>query len=144
MRVLDLIGSRKEVFSISERDSVLQAAQYLHEKQVRATAVVNAFGEIVGVISQSDISDKVAAQNLCPAWIKVSDIMSRSLITVAPETSFEDSLRLMEQCGVHHLLVVDDREEFHGMLSVNDLMRAMVSDEKERANVLESYLFAVR
>lgn len=144
MRVSDLIGSRNEVFSISEQDSILQAAQYLHVKQVRAAGVVNAFGELVGVLSQSDISDKVAAQNLCPAWIKVSDIMSRSLITVTPETSFDDSLRLMQQCGVHHLLVVDDREEFHGMLSVNDLLSAMVSDEKERANILESYVFAVR
>ncbi len=144
MRVSDLIGSRKEVFAISEQDSVLRAAQYLHEKQVRATGVVSAAGEIVGAISQSDISDKVAAQNLCPARIKVSEIMSRSLITVTPDMSFKDSLHLMEQCGVHHLLVVDGREEFHGMLSVNDLMKALVSDEKERADTLESYVFAVR
>ena len=144
MRVMDLIGSRREVFSVSGDFSVLQAAQYLHEKQVRAAGVVNQFGEIVGVISQSDISDKVAAQNLCPAWIKVSDVMSRQLLSVSPNMSFDESLRLMEQYRVHHLLVVDDQDEFHGMLSVNDLMRAMVSDEKERANVLESYVFAVR
>lgn len=144
MRVSDLIGSRKEVFTISEHQSVLQAAQYLHEKQVRAAGVVDKFGEIVGVISQSDISDKVAAQNLCPAWVKVSEVMSRQLLTVTPNMSFDESLRLMEQYGVHHLLVVDDQEEFHGMLSVNDLMTAMVSDEKERADVLESYVFAVR
>jgi predicted transcriptional regulator len=144
MRVSDLIGSRKEVFSISEDATVLQAAQYLHEKQVRATAVVSALVEVIGVISQSDISDKVAARNDCPAWIKVSEIMSRSRITVIPDISFDESMRLMDQWGVHHLLVVDDQEEFHGMLSINDLMRAAVADEKERANILESYAFAVR
>ena len=144
MKVSDLIGSRKEVFAISDDDSVLQAAQYLHDKQIRAAGVVNAQGELVGVISQSDISDKVAAQNKCPAWVKVSEIMSSALITVSPNMTFEDSLRLMEQWGVHHLVVLDDQHEFLGMLSVNDLLKAMVSDEKYRADILESYVFAVR
>jgi predicted transcriptional regulator len=144
MKVSDLIGSRRDVFAIFEEDSVLQAAKYLHEKQVRAAGVVNSLGQLVGVVSQSDISDKVAAQNKCPAWTKVSEIMSSTLITVSPNMTFDDSLRLMEQWGIHHLVVVDDRNEFLGMLSVNDLLKAMVSDEKERANILESYVFAVR
>src|SRR6266702_3017914 len=66
MKVLDLIGSRKEVFSITEETSVHQAAQYLREKQVRSVGVVDAGGKIVGVISHSDVSDKVAAEtSLC-------------------------------------------------------------------------------
>jgi predicted transcriptional regulator len=144
MKVADLIGPRKEIFSIPEEQTVLQAAQYLHERQVRAAGVVNATGEIVGVISQSDISDKVAAHNKCPAWVKVSDIMSRPLYTVTPDMTFDESLRLMEQRGVHHLVVMDEHNEFRGMLSVNDMMKVMVADEKERADLLESYVFAVR
>jgi CBS domain-containing protein len=144
MKVADLIGSRKEVFFIFEEDSVLQAAQYLHEKQTRAAGVVNALGKVIGVVSQSDISDKVAAQNVCPAWVRVSEIMTRSLITVTPQVTFEESLRLMEQNRVHHLVVLDDHSDFLGMLSINDLMKAMFSDEKSRADLLESYVFAVR
>src|SRR3989441_13189001 len=85
MKVLDLIGSRKEVFSITEETSVHQAAQYLREKQVRSVGVVDAGGKIVGVISHSDVSDKVAAENKGPAWMKASDIMTRDLVTVSPE-----------------------------------------------------------
>lgn len=144
MRVSNLIGSRREVFSIFEDCTVLQAAQYLHEKQVRAVGVVDAHGEVVGVVSQSDISDKVAAQNKCPAWIAVSEVMSRALIMVTPNMSFDESLRLMEQWNVHHLAVFDDQDEFHGLLSINDLMKTLVSDEKERADILESYAFAIR
>ncbi len=97
MKVLDLIGSRKEVFSITEETSVHQAAQYLREKQVRSVGVVDAGGKIVGVISHSDVSDKVAAENKCPAWMKASDIMTRDLVTVSPEMTMEECLRLMEQ-----------------------------------------------
>jgi len=55
---------------------------------------------VVGVVSQSDISDQVAAENKCPAWMKVSEIMTRELITVAPEATLEECLRLMEKNGV--------------------------------------------
>src|SRR5207245_11691907 len=94
MKVADLIGSRKEVFSITEETSVHQAAQYLREKQVRAVGGVNAAGRIVGVISHSDVSDKVAAENKCPAWMKESDIMTRELVTVTPDVLLEDSVHL--------------------------------------------------
>jgi CBS domain-containing protein len=66
MRVSDLVGSRTEVFSILEEDSVEKAARYLREKQIRSAGVVSAAGVLVGVVSQSDISDKVAAENKCP------------------------------------------------------------------------------
>jgi CBS domain-containing protein len=143
MKVSDLVGARKEVYSILEEKSVLEAAQYLREKGVRSAGVVNATGKLVGVISQSDVSDKVAAENKCPAWIKVSEIMSRGLLTVTPAATFEESLLLMEQNGVYHLLIVDG-EKYLGMLSVSDLLRVMVSDHKERADLFESYIFSPR
>ena len=140
MKVADLIGSRKEVFSILETKSVLDAAKYLREKQVRSAGVVDSTGKLVGVVSQSDISDKVAAENKCPAWLTVSEIMSRDLLTVTPEVTFDESLRLMEQNGVYHLLILGDGNKYLGMLSVSDLLKVMASDEKARADLLESYV----
>jgi predicted transcriptional regulator len=144
MRVADLIGSRSETYSILEDKSVLEAAQYLRAKEVRSAGVVNSSGDLVGVISQSDISDKIAAENKCPAWVKVSEIMSRSLLTVTPEMSFEESLKLMEQNSVYHLCVLERPGVFRGMLSVSDLLRVMATDEKARADMLEAYLFPPR
>jgi CBS domain-containing protein len=144
MRVSDLIGSRKEVFSIKEEASVHEAAQYLREKQVRAVGVLNAAGKLTGVISHSDVSDKVAAENKCPAWMKASDIMSRDLVTVAPNLPLEDCLRLMDQNTIFHLLVVDEGQNFRGMLSISDILRVVASDEKERADLLESFIFPSR
>ena len=144
MKVSDLIGSRKEVFSIKEETSVHEAAQYLREKQVRAVGVLNAAGKLTGVISHSDVSDKVAAENKCPAWMKASDIMSRDLVTVAPNLPLEDCLRLMDQNTIFHLLVVDEGQNFRGMLSISDILRVVASDEKERADLLESFIFPSR
>jgi CBS domain-containing protein len=143
MKVKDLIGARKEVYSIPEGMTVHEAARYLRENQVRSAGVIDPVGKLVGVVSQSDISDKVAAENRCPAWMKVSEIMTRELITVGPGATLEECLRLMEKNGVYHLLVVGEGESYHGMLSVSDLLRVMVTDEKERADLLEAILFPV-
>jgi len=144
MKVSDLIGSRKDVFSISEETSVHQAAQYLREKQVRAVGVVDASGKLAGVISQSDVSDKVAAENKCPAWMKASDIMTRELVTVTQEKTLDDCLRLMEQNSIYHLIVLDEKQAFQGMLSISDILRVVASDEKARADLLESFIFPQR
>jgi CBS domain-containing protein len=144
MKVSDLIGSRREIYSIPDGVSVLEAAQYLREKGVRSAGVLDAEGHLVGVVSQSDISDKIAAENKCPAWVKVSEIMSRNLLSVTPAMTFDESLQLMEQNGVFHLLIIDAAGVYRGMLSVSDLLRVMASDEKARADLLESYLFSAR
>jgi CBS domain-containing protein len=144
MKVADLIGSRKEVFSITEETTVHQAAQYLREKQVRSVGVLNAAGKLTGVISHSDVSDKVAAENKCPAWMKASEIMTRELVTVTPEMTVDECLRLMEQNTIFHLIVIDEKQGFRGMLSVSDILRVVASDEKARADLLESFIFPQR
>lgn len=144
MKVSELIGTRKEVYFISEETTVMEAAKYLREKQVRSVGVMNVRGELTGVVSQSDISDKVAAENKCPAWMKVSEIMSRELLTVTPEMTFEESLMAMEQNGVYHLLILNAEKRYCGMLSVSDLLKVLATDHKGRADLLESYMFPSR
>lgn len=144
MRVADLISSRREVYSITEDTTVHDAARYLRERQVRSVGVRDKQGVLLGVISQSDISDKVAAENKCPAWMRVSEIMTRQLVTTTPETSVEDCLRLMDQHGIFHLLVVDSKGGFRGMISVTDLLQLFASDQKARADMFEAFIFPQR
>ncbi len=144
MKVGDLLGSRKEIYTVSEDSSVHQVAQYLRSKEVRTVGVLDANGKLTGVISQSDISDKVAAENKCPAWMKASDIMTRELVTVTAERTLDECLMLMEQNGIFHLIVLNERGEFRGMLSVKDILRVVASDEKARADLLEAFIFPPR
>src|SRR5256885_14273704 len=82
MKVSDLIGSRRETYSVQEDASVHEVAQYLREKQVRSVGVLDGTGGLAGVISQSDIFDKVAAENKIPAGMKAEGNMSLNLINV--------------------------------------------------------------
>jgi predicted transcriptional regulator len=141
MTVLELIGSRSDVYSIRHDATVHDLARYLRERKVRSVGVLDADNRLIGVVSQADISEKVAAENKCPAWTKVSEIMSTGLVTVSPDRSLNDCLWLMEQHGIYHLLVVDGTGLFRGMLSVTDLLTVIASDEKARADMLEAFVF---
>jgi CBS domain-containing protein len=144
MRVLDLIQSRQEIFSVQEDATIHDAARYLRDRRVRSVGVLDAAGRLAGVVSQSDISDKVAAENKCPAWMRVSEIMSRGLVVVRPEMPLDECLRLMEKHGVFHLLVVEEPGRFLGMISVADLLQVIASDHKARADMFEAFLFPQR
>jgi CBS domain-containing protein len=144
MLVADLIASRNDVYSVRDDATVHETALYLRERGVRAAGVLDASGKLVGAISQSDVSDKVAAENKCPAWMHVSEIMTPQLITVTPQTGLDACLRLMEEHSIYHLLVVDANERYLGMISLQDLLRVIASDEKARADLLEELIFPKR
>jgi CBS domain-containing protein len=144
MKVAELVHPRHEIYSIKEDCAVHDAAQYLRDHQVRSVGVLDSAGRLVGVISHSDISDKVAAENKCPAWMRVSEIMSRALVIVSPEKSLDECLCLMDEHGVFHLLVVDEQGEYYGMISVTDLLEVIASDQKARADMFEAFLFPQR
>jgi CBS domain-containing protein len=141
MKVEDLIRSRQEVFSIIHSTPVHEAARYLREKKVRAVGVLDDHTRLAGIVSQSDISEKVAAENKCPAWMRVSEIMSTDLVTVAPETPLEECLRLMDEHSIFHLLVLDAQAAYRGLISAKDLLRLIADDHKARADMLEAFVF---
>ena len=144
MRVHDLVQSRQEIFSIQDDATVHDAARYLRDHKVRSVVVLDAAARLVGVVSQSDISDKVAAENKCPAWMRLSEIMSRDLVVVRPEIALDECLRLMEKHGVFHLLVTEESGRFLGMISVADLLQVIASDHKARADMFEAFVFPQR
>jgi predicted transcriptional regulator len=144
MTVSTLTESRGEVFSIVEATTVLAAARYLREKQVRAVAVCDGQRKVVGVVSQSDISDKVAAENKYPERVRASEIMSRRLVSVSPQESIEKCFELMEKYGIYHLLVIAEDGTYRGMISMQDLLRIIAFQNKALADSLEDYIVGRR
>jgi CBS domain-containing protein len=144
MRVLDLVQSRQGIFSVRDDATVHETARYLREHHVRSVGVLDGAARLVGAVSQSDISDKVAAENKCPAWMRVSEIMSQELLVVRPDFLLDECLRLMEKHGVFHLLVEEESGRFLGMISVADLLQVIASDHKARADMFEAFAFPQR
>jgi CBS domain-containing protein len=144
MTVGDLIESRKDFYTIADDLTVHEAARFLREKQIRSVGVCDRDGKLLGVVSQSDISNKVAAENKCPAWMRVSEIMTSELTVVSPETPLYECVRLMEKHGFFHLPVMTQQGQYRGMISVRDILTVIALDEKARADMLEAFMFPRR
>jgi CBS domain-containing protein len=70
--------------------------------------------------------------------------MSTGLITIAPDANLDECLGLMEKHRIFHLLVVNPPAGYLGMVSIRDLLKVIASDQKARADLLESYIFPPR
>jgi predicted transcriptional regulator len=57
------------------------------------------------------------------------------------EKTLDDCLRLMEKNSIFHLIVLDERQEFRGMLSISDILRVVASAEKAKADLLKAFIF---
>jgi CBS domain-containing protein len=139
--VRDIIQDRKEVYCISNQTTVAEAARYLKDRGIRATGVCNLSGKIVGVVSQSDISDKVVAENYRPSEVSVLSIASTKLIKVTPETEISQAAQIMQEKRVYHLIAEDAEGTFLGMVSMRDCFAMKAEEEKERAEMLKDYAF---
>jgi predicted transcriptional regulator len=139
--VRDIIINRQRVFSISNQATVAEAARFLKDRGIRATGVCNLSGKIIGVVSQSDIADKVVAENYRPADVRVQAICSTNLIKITPETAVADAIQLMNENSVYHLVIEQQDGRFLGMVSLRDCVAMTAEEEKERAEMYKSYAF---
>ena len=139
--VRDIVANREQVYSVSNQATIAEAARYLRDRGVRAAGVCNLSGKIIGVLSQSDISDKVAAENYRPSEVKVQAVASVKLVKVTPETTCQEAARIMYGHGIYHLIVEETDGRFLGMISLRDCTQARAEDERERAEMYQQYAF---
>jgi CBS domain-containing protein len=124
--------------TVRPEDTVFAALQRLAEYEVGALCVME--GErLVGVFSERDYTRKVALQGRNSKETLVSEIMTRSVIVVAPDTRTRVCMALMRERKIRHLPVVEAGRVL-GMLSIRDLMDDAIAEHEMTIAQLESYI----
>jgi len=134
------ILSRKgsQVWSIGPDASVFEAVHLMDEKAAGALLVL-AGGRVVGMISERDYARKVILKGRLSRDTRVSEIMSAPAVTVGPKESVSDCLRLMTERRIRHLPVIDNGS-IAGVLSIGDLVNAVLSAQAAEMRQLKSYV----
>ncbi len=119
-------------------DTVFQALQLLAEYEVGALMVMDQ-GKLVGVVSERDYTRKIALQGRNSKETRVKDIMTRQVMTVAPDTGTRKCMALMSEKKIRHLPVIDGSTVV-GMISIRDIMDDIIADHERTIAELESYI----
>jgi CBS domain-containing protein len=127
-----------QVFSIAPQESVLRAIEIMATRHVGALLVMKD-GALVGIISERDYARKVILKNRSSADTPVSDIMSSPAISVTPDDTVHHCMELMTEKRFRHLPVVIGGRVV-GMLSIGDLVKAVIQEQTEHIQHLERYI----
>jgi len=134
--LLESKGSK--VFSIAPDVPVLEAIKHMAEHRVGALLVMRG-EELIGVVSERDYARKVILQGRSSSQTAVSDIMSDAPLTVAPDTDVFDCMRLCTDSRIRHLPVMDGQRVV-GVISIGDLVKAVIDAQAEEIEHLQRYI----
>lgn len=117
--------TRKPI-SISPGRSLAEAGNMMLREDVRSLVVMES-GKLVGIITEKDLVREVAKNRKDLSGTKVEDVMSRTLITILPDTDLYDVAKFMNEKGIRRMLVVDKDKNFLGLITEKDLLKIQPS-----------------
>jgi CBS domain-containing protein len=135
-KILSEKGS--DVWGTSPGATVYEALQLMADKDVGALPVLD-HAKLVGIFSERDYARKVILLGKTSRKTFVREIMTPHVVYATPDMTNEQGLTLMTAKHIRHLPVVEG-EEMTGMVSIGDLVRSIISEQKEMITQLEQYI----
>jgi CBS domain-containing protein len=137
--VRDLLEAKgREVWSVSPDATVYEALSLMAEKGVGAVVVLEA-GQLVGVLSERDYARQVVLKGKTSKDTAVRAIMTTRVVYVHPEQTIEECMALMTNKRIRHLPVLA-AGELIGVVSIGDVVKAVISEKEFIIEQLETYI----
>lgn len=137
--VRQLLASKPvEVHSIAPDAPVIEALRLMAGKGIGAVLVIED-GALAGILSERDYARKIALLGRSSADTPVRDIMTAELHTVAPDDSLEHCMQVVTDGRIRHLPVLE-RGELVGLVSIGDLVKAMIEEQQQELEHLQRYI----
>jgi len=141
--VADILKSKgREVWTITPETIVFDALKTMAEKNVGALVVLDKTG-VVGILSERDYARKVILHGKSSKALKVKEIMSANVYSVNPEQNIEDCMTLFTNKRVRHLPVLQNNQLI-GIISIGDVVKAIIADQESTIKHLENYITGSR
>ncbi|MBL6958395.1 MAG: CBS domain-containing protein [Rhodospirillales bacterium] len=142
----DLIKGKRptgegRVCELPEDSTAHKAAQQMGRCHVAAIAITNEDGKLIGIVTERDLTRRVMGEGLDPRKTKLSEIMSRNLLTLNPEDDAIDAVKLMAENHCRHLPVVDGKGRIVAMMSIRHLYQATQQDMEDDMSEYRAFVF---
>ena len=126
------------VISVDEDTSVYDAIALMAERSIGSLLVMQG-EELKGIVTERDYARKVILKGRSSETTSVGEVMSTALITAKPEQTVDECMALMTDKRIRHLPVVAGNRVI-GVISIGDLVQAIISDQQEAIEQLENYI----
>ena len=134
--LLDAKG--RDIISVTAETSVLDAIKLMAEKTIGSLLIMQG-DELEGIMTERDYARKVIIKGRSSESTEVGEIMTTDVCSVTSHETVSDCMALMTKRKIRHLPVIDDGTVV-GMLSIGDLVQAIISDQQEEIQQLEQYI----
>ena len=139
--LLEIINEKdiKELLTVDPKQSVIEALTIMAKYKIGALIVMNK-SEMVGVISERDYAREIILEGKSSKETRVEEIMTKKVLTLSAKDKFEKGLEIMTEKRIRHMPVMDGKKLL-GMVSQGDLVKEMISYQKELIKELEAFVY---
>jgi len=131
-----------EVWSVEPETPVMHALKIMDEKNIGALVVTRS-GSVLGILSERDYARKLVLKGRGASDATAQDLMTPTVITVSPNQSMDHCMELMTSKRIRHLPVVEN-EKLVGLISIGDVVKAVISEKEFLIKQLENYITGAR
>lgn len=141
-KIIPDIVNHQDIVAFNKTASIHDAVQAMSSRSIAAVAVTNGDGNLIGIISERDMTHRVLACGLNPQATYLADVMTENPETLRADDDAHDAIELMLGRNIRHLPVIDDDGKVIAMVSMRDLLKAALQDLDDATNVARDEAFA--
>ena len=139
MTVNQILSTKgKDVFSVLSTTTVYDALKVMGEKNIGAILVIDGV-ELKGILSERDYARKIVLKDKSSKETLVSEIMESNVFTIKPSDNIDTCMEIMSTKRIRHLPVIEN-EIVIGIISISDVVKAIIEIQKDTINHLNSYI----
>ena len=130
--------SKRECHTLYVTDTIKEASKRLHEKKIGCMPVIDRNKDIVGIISERDLSQLIYTEKF-NINLPVEKIMTKNLVTCDLNTSVTELMDSMTEKKIRHILIMEDKKLL-GIVSIGDVVNHLIAKIKEENKNLKDYI----
>jgi len=134
-----LAAKGTSVHTIGPEATVYEALERMAEHDVGALVVIGDGGDVIGLVSERDYARKVILKGAASRDTPVRKIMSEKVVTVGSQQTVDDCMELMTRRRTRHLPVLENGQ-LSGIISIGDVVKAIIEDQRSTIEELEAYI----
>tara|TARA_Y200000002_G_scaffold147989_1_gene122283 strand:+ start:54 stop:482 length:429 start_codon:yes stop_codon:yes gene_type:complete len=130
--------SKRECYTLNVTDTIKEASKRLHEKKIGCMPVIDSNKNIIGIISERDLSQLIYTEKF-NINLPVEKIMTKNLVTCDLNTSVTELMDSMTEKKIRHILIMEDKKLL-GIVSIGDVVNHLIAKIKEENKNLKDYI----